>query len=365
MIQNDYIDVGLHERSYRIEFGSGLLRDAGMTLKSINFPTQVALVTNPTVFALYGQQTLDSLASAGFSCTVISVPDGEEYKSLETLEKIYDQLIENHFDRGAGLVALGGGVIGDMAGYASATFLRGIPFVQIPTTILSQVDSSVGGKTAVNHPLGKNLIGAFYQPKHVLIDIDSLKTLDQREIRAGIAEIVKYGVIRDAEFFEWLENNVQNLLNLDPESLIHAVKRSCQIKADIVEIDEREGSIRALLNYGHTFGHAIESLCGYGDWRHGEAVSCGMVVASRISRNLGLSDAATSQRIEELLRRFALPVSPPEFSLSQYVAAMRHDKKVRQGNLTLVLNQEIGTADLYPVKDIVETFRAALPELET
>lgn len=364
-ISKDSILVGLEERSYPIIFGQGLLNCLGNQLKQIGFPQKLALVTNPTVFGYYGQTVCDSLVAAGFDCLIITVPDGEEYKNQETLESIYDRLIEGRFDRGSGLIALGGGVIGDMAGYAAATFLRGIPFVQIPTTILSQVDSSVGGKTAVNHRLGKNLIGAFYQPKLVLIDIDTLQTLDLREICAGIAEIVKYGIIRDADFFEWLEKNTTKLLNLDPQALIYVVKKSCQIKADIVEIDEREGSIRALLNYGHTFGHAVESLCGYGEWRHGEAVACGMVIASRIAENMGLADKEASCRIKALLQKFHLPVEVPAFTLRQYMDAIWRDKKVRQGSLTLVLNQEIGKADLYPVENVEETFSAVLPELET
>ncbi len=358
------IQVGLGGRSYQIVFGQELIGEVGTQLKQIDFPQRLALVSNETVFAHYGQQVLDSLSGAGYEYSVILVPDGEEYKNLKTLETIYDQLITEHFDRGAGLIALGGGVVGDMAGYAAATFLRGIPFVQVPTTVLAQVDSSVGGKTAVNHRLGKNLIGAFYQPELVLIDIATLKTLAPREVRAGIAEIVKYGVIRDRTFFDWLEENVDQLLNLDAEALLHAVKRSCQIKADIVEIDEREGSVRALLNYGHTFGHAIESLCGYGDWRHGEAVACGMVVAARIARKFDLSDDESTRRIEELLCRFQLPTEVPVFTLERYVDAMCRDKKVRQGRLSLVLNQGIGNADLFPLDDIEETFREVLPELE-
>jgi 3-dehydroquinate synthase len=363
-LQIDSLQVGLQERSYPIIFGQNLLGSLGEQLEKIKFPKKIAIVTNATVFGFYGQTVVASLEAKGFDCSVIEVPDGEEFKNLATLESIYDQLIEKHFDRGSGLLALGGGVVGDMAGYAAASFLRGIPFVQIPTTILSQVDSSVGGKTAVNHRLGKNLIGAFYQPKLVLIDIDTLKTLDQREIRAGIAEIVKYGIISDGDFFSWLEENVSSLLALEADAVLHAVKRSCQIKADIVEVDEREGSVRALLNYGHTFGHAIESLCGYGDWRHGEAVSCGMVVASRIALNMGLADELTTRRISTLLSRFQLPVEAPNFSISQFVTAMRRDKKVRDGSLTLVLNQGIGKAELYPVTNIDNTFQAALPDLE-
>jgi 3-dehydroquinate synthase len=358
------IRVGLQDRSYPILFGQDLLSGLGEQLKSIGFPNRVALVTNPTVFGHHGEVVIESLKSAGIDYSLISVPDGEEYKNSPTLDSIYDQLIEQNFDRGAGLIAFGGGVIGDMAGYAAATFLRGIPYVQIPTTILSQVDSSVGGKTAINHRLGKNLIGAFYQPKLVLIDIDTLRTLDQREIFAGLAEVVKYGVIRDEIFFTWLEEHSSELLALNPEALLHAVKRSCQIKADIVEIDEREGSVRALLNFGHTFGHAIESLCGYGEWRHGEAVACGMVVASRIAQNLGLADETATNRISSLLGKFHLPVDAPDFPLHKFITAMGRDKKVREGSLTLVLNLGIGAAKLQPVANIENIFHAALPHME-
>ena len=358
------INVGLKERSYPIFFGWDLLGQLKEKLSSIQFPRKIALVTSPNLYDLFGRDMFEHLSGGGYECTPVIVPEGEEHKTFATLEKIYDQLIECRFDRGSGLIALGGGVIGDMAGYAAATFLRGIPFVQIPTTLLSQVDSSVGGKTAVNHPLGKNLIGAFYQPKLVLIDIDTLNTLDPREVRAGLAEVVKYGVIRDAEFFGWLELNMQRLLDLEPEALIYAVKRSCQIKADIVENDEREGSVRALLNFGHTFGHAIETLCGYGKWRHGEAVACGMVIASRISQMQGLSSESDCQRIVDLLRRFELPIKAPAFPLSEYIAAMQRDKKVKGGTLTLVLNQGLGSSGLYPVDNVEQIFKAVLPELE-
>jgi 3-dehydroquinate synthase len=247
-----------------------------------------------------------------------------------------------------------------MAGFAAATFLRGIPYVQVPTTLLSQVDSSVGGKTAVNHPLGKNLIGAFYQPEMVLIDIAVLNTLDPREVSAGLAEVVKYGVIRDAEFFCWLEDNVQQLRDREPEALIHAIKRSCQIKADIVAVDEREGSIRAILNYGHTFGHAIENLSGYGQWKHGEAVSVGMIVASKISAQNGLCSQHDVDRLTQLLKALGLPTEPPNFSLDEYVVSMQRDKKVKQGHLTLVLNQGIGEAVLHQVADISSVFSSIL-----
>ena len=318
------------------------------------------MITNPVVGKLYSHSVCQSLKAANIDCFEIVLPDGEEYKTLQTLQTIYDQLIKNNFDRGCGLIALGGGVIGDMVGFAAATFLRGIPFVQIPTTLLAQVDSSVGGKTAVNHPLGKNLIGAFYQPELVLIDVDTLNTLDSREVSAGMAEVVKYGVIKDLEFFEWLESNYLRLQNLDNDALIYAVKKSCQIKADIVEVDEREGSIRAFLNYGHTFGHAIEALSGYGQLKHGEAVAVGMVVAAQISADQGLCREDDVARIRKLLLALKLPVKPPKHSLADYVAAMQRDKKVKEGTLTLVLNQGIGSVTLSKVQDISTVFSKIL-----
>jgi len=354
------INVSLADRSYPILIGSGLLKGFGRELSEINFPQRIAIISNPTVVDLYGQIVNHSLISSGFSPLHLNVPDGEEYKSLTILESIYDFLLTNGFDRGCGLIALGGGVIGDMAGFAAATFLRGVPYIQVPTTLLSQVDSSVGGKTAVNHPLGKNLIGAFYQPEMVLIDIAVLNTLDPREVSAGLAEVVKYGVIRDAEFFCWLEDNVQQLREREPKALIHAIKRSCQIKADIVAVDEREGSIRAILNYGHTFGHAIENLSGYGQWKHGEAVSVGMIVASKISAQNGLCSQHDVDRLTQLLKALDLPTEPPNFSLDAYVVSMQRDKKVKQGHLTLVLNQGIGEAVLHQVSDISSVFSSIL-----
>jgi 3-dehydroquinate synthase len=291
-----------------------------------------------------------ALRDGGRQVTVVRIPDGEEYKTLATLEQIYDLLIDWGFDRYCGLLALGGGVIGDLTGFAAATYLRGIPFVQVPTTLLAQVDSSVGGKTGVNHPQGKNLIGAFYQPRHVHIDVGVLATLPDREYAAGLAEIVKYGVIRDAAFFAWLENERAALLARSPQALEQAVMISCQIKADVVESDENEQGLRAILNYGHTFGHAVETLAGYGVIRHGEAVAIGMVMAARTSVRLGFGSDGDVARIAGLLRSFGLPVEPPAFSSDDYLAVMRHDKKVRDGSIRLVLNHGIGAADLHQVE---------------
>ena len=346
------IEVSLGERSYSIVLDSDFLANIGQELSLINFPKRIAVVSNPTVDNLYGAMTRLSLENSGFIPQQFNIPDGEKYKTHKTLQSIYDFLLENEFDRGCGIVALGGGVVGDIAGFAAATFLRGIPYVQVPTTLLAQVDSSVGGKTAVNHPLGKNLIGAFYQPELVFIDAATLNTLEPRDVSAGMAEVIKYGVISDSDFFCWLEDNILNLKNRKPESIIYAVKKSCQIKAEIVAQDEREGAVRAYLNYGHTFGHAIENLTGYGQFKHGEAVSIGMVVAAKISAQKGFCLQQDVQRLIDLLSAFDLPIDPPDFSLDEYVVAMQRDKKVKQGVLTLVLNRGIGECFLHKIDDI-------------
>ncbi|RLB72765.1 MAG: 3-dehydroquinate synthase [Deltaproteobacteria bacterium] len=350
------VDVHLAERSYSILINSDSLASLGQELSHLNFPKRVAVISNPTVDNLYGSMTCTSLETSGFIPTQFNIPDGENYKSITTLESIYDFLIENEFDRGCGLIALGGGVIGDIAGFAAATFLRGIPYVQVPTTLLAQVDSSVGGKTAINHPLGKNLIGAFYQPEMVFIDITTLNTLEPRDLSAGMAEVIKYGVICDSNFFCWLEDNIENLKNRKPESIVYAIRRSCQLKGEIVARDEREGSVRAFLNYGHTFGHAIEKLSGYGQFKHGEAVAIGMVVAARIAAGQGFCLPQEVQRLSDLLSAFDLPIDPPDFSLEEYVVAMQRDKKVKQGHLTMVLNRGIGECFLHQVDDISAVF---------
>ncbi len=356
----EIIKVPLADRTYPILIGTDILKSLGEELAAVGFPRKVAVISNPTVSSLYGGPVKSSLERSGFSVLEYNVPDGEEYKNFQTLQSIYDVLVGNGFDRGSGIIALGGGVIGDMAGFAAATFLRGIRYAQIPTTLLAQVDSSVGGKTAVNHPLGKNLIGAFFQPDLVLIDTGTLNTLDPRDVAAGLAEVVKYGVIRDADFFNWLEDHVDDLLNRNPNALIYAVKKACQIKADIVEVDEKEGSVRAFLNYGHTFGHAVESLSGYGQWKHGEAVAIGMIVAAKISCRMGLCHQNDVDRLTRLLHTLGLPVSAPVFSLDDYLAAMGRDKKVRNGKLSLVLNCGLGDAVLKQVSDLKEIFSAAL-----
>lgn len=355
--------VGLGERSYPIWIGAGILGQLPVALKKVEFPRRVAVVSNPTVAALYAEPLLAQLRGAGYQPALIQLPDGEEYKTLETLNQLFEGLIRGHYDRHCGLIALGGGVIGDMVGFAAATYLRGVPFVQVPTTLLAQVDSSVGGKTAVNHPLGKNLIGAFYQPRHVHIDVDSLKTLPSREFATGLAEVVKYGVICDRGFFEWLQDHCRSLQSLEPAALATAVKRSCQIKANVVESDEKESSLRAILNYGHTFGHAVETLSGYGQYRHGEAVSIGMVVAAELARRLGRCTQADVAAIKSLLVSFKLPVFPPSFSLGAYLEAMGRDKKVKDGRLRFILNLGIGDCEIADITDPEPLFAAILQDL--
>lgn len=357
------LQVSLENRSYPIVIGRDILGRLGEILQEQRFPRRIAVISNSRIDALYGGTVANALEHRGFSLLRFNVPDGEEYKNLKVLETIYDALIDQGFDRGCGLLALGGGVIGDMAGFAAATFLRGIPYVQVPTTLLAQVDSSVGGKTAVNHALGKNLIGAFYQPRLVLIDVTTLATLDRREVAAGLAEVVKYGMIRDRTFFAWLEEQTSSLLALDAQTLIHAIKKACQIKADIVEIDEKEGSIRAFLNFGHTFAHAIESLSGYGQWKHGEAVAAGMMVAAHISAVLGFCREDEVERLRSLLSDLALPVLPPSYPLEDYLTAIRRDKKIQQGTLTLVLNRGIGDVLLHPIPEPAEIFSTALARM--
>lgn len=343
--------IGLGERSYPINIGQGILATVGTELQTISFPKKIAVITNPVVGRLYAGIVLDALSATGFAPTIIEIPDGEEFKTLATVSTVYDALMAAGFDRGCGLLALGGGVVGDLAGFVAATFLRGIPFVQIPTTLLAQVDSSVGGKTGVNHPLGKNLIGAFYQPRLVLIDVSTLTTLSPRDYHAGFAEVVKYGVIRDRPFFVELAENIEKLCDHDPAALVRVIKRSCQIKADIVERDEREDGLRAILNYGHTFGHAIENLAGYGEFRHGEAVSIGMVVAAKISAKLNLCTLREVDDIRKLLLAFKLPVVAPEYPVEKLLEAIGRDKKVHTGLLRMILNRGIGDHEIRTVSD--------------
>ncbi len=336
------LQVSLGERSYPIFIGSALLGRPGL-LSPYIAGRQIMVVSNETIAPLYMERLLSGLD--GCRCGKVVLPDGEEYKNLDVLQRIFDALLEARFARDAILVALGGGVIGDMAGFAAACYQRGIDFIQVPTTLLAQVDSSVGGKTGVNHPLGKNMIGAFHQPRCVLIDTETLDTLEDRQLHAGIAEVIKYGLIRDAEFFAWLERNMDALLARDKEAVAYAIERSCRNKAAIVAADEREKGQRALLNLGHTFGHAIETGMGYGNWLHGEAVAAGMCMAAEMSRRLGWLGAGDVRRIIDLIGRAGLPVQAPSaLSRERFLSLMAVDKKVQSGRLRLVLLEAIGRA---------------------
>lgn len=335
------LNVALGDRAYPIHIGRGLLPQAALLLPYLK-RKQVAVVTNTTVAPLYLEQLAQPLRDAGVSVIPIILPDGEAYKNSETLNRIYDALLHNRCERGTTLIALGGGVIGDLTGYAAATYLRGVPFIQIPTTLLSQVDSSVGGKTGINHPLGKNMIGAFYQPQLVLADIATLQTLPPRELAAGLAEVIKYGLIRDADFFQWLEQHMDALNALDDAAMSYAIYRSCQNKAEVVARDERESGERALLNLGHTFGHAIENGMGYGVWLHGEAVAAGTMLAADLSRRMGWLTQDELARMARLFQAAHLPVTPPALGAERYLDLMGLDKKVVDGKIRLVLQQGIG-----------------------
>jgi 3-dehydroquinate synthase len=341
------LTVDLGARSYPIHVGSGLLQRAGLLAPHLPYK-RAALISNETVFPLFGARLLENLARSGVETVPVILPDGESYKTWETLDRIFDALLSHALDRKSTLIALGGGVIGDLAGFAAATYQRGVPFIQIPTTLLAQVDSSIGGKTAVNHARGKNMIGAFYQPKLVLADTDTLKTLPQREFCAGLAEVIKYGLIRDAEFFSWLEMHLDNLLARDAVALTHAILRSCENKAAVVASDEREQGERALLNLGHTFGHAIEAALGYGEWLHGEAVATGMVMAARLSSECGHCTEADLKRTIAILERAGLPVRAPAIAAGRMLELMQLDKKNESGQIRLILLNRIGEAFVEP-----------------
>ncbi|MBX9811537.1 MAG: 3-dehydroquinate synthase [Burkholderiales bacterium] len=337
------LTVALDDRSYPIHIGTGLIRRADLILSKLP-QNKVAIVTNTTVAALYLAPLSEALKTGGVDTVTVVLPDGEAYKNWETLNRIFDALLTHRCERKTTLIALGGGVIGDLAGFAAAVYQRGVPFIQVPTTLLAQVDSAVGGKTAINHPLGKNMIGAFHQPQAVLADTDTLNTLPERELAAGIAEVIKYGLIRDREFFEWLEKNVTRLSAREPQALAYAIERSCQNKAGIVSLDERETGVRALLNLGHTFGHAIEAGLGFGTWLHGEAVAAGMVLAAELSQRLGLVGRDDVERITDILARAKLPVAAPDLGIERYLELMGHDKKVEGGKIRFVLLKRIGEA---------------------
>jgi 3-dehydroquinate synthase len=340
------LNVELGDRSYPIAIGRGLLDDAALLNRHIGGSGKVAIVTNTTVAPLYLEKVAAPLRAAGRDIVPIILRDGEEYKNWENLNEVFDALLANKCDRKTTLVALGGGVIGDMTGFAAATYMRGVPFVQIPTTLLAQVDSSVGGKTGINHPLGKNMIGAFYQPRAVIADTATLDTLPDRELSAGLAEVIKHGAILDAGFFDWIEANIAKLMARDHAALAHAIARSCEIKSDVVARDEREGGLRAVLNFGHTFGHAIESGLGYGEWLHGEAVGCGMVMAADLSRRLGLIDDAAALRVRTLVQAAGLPVVAPDLGIDRWIELMEVDKKNEGGAIKFILLKPLGSPSI-------------------
>jgi 3-dehydroquinate synthase len=351
------LNVALGERAYPIHIGPTLLGRDGLIADVLPTP-RVAIVSNETVAPLYLERLSGPLRAAGVRITEIILPDGESHKNWETLNLIFDGLLANRCDRSTTVIALGGGVIGDLAGFAAASYQRGVPFIQVPTTLLAQVDSSVGGKTGINHPRGKNMIGAFWQPRLVLADTDTLTTLPDRELSAGLAEVIKYGLIRDLPFLEWLEQNMGRLMARDPDALSYAIERSCANKAEVVAADERETAKddgRALLNLGHTFGHAIETGLGYGEWLHGEAVAAGTVMAAELSRRLGWLTGDDVARVSDLLEQAKLPVKGPKLGADRYLDFMGHDKKVIAGKLRLVLLRRIGVATTYadaPAADI-------------
>ncbi|MFN3415058.1 MAG: 3-dehydroquinate synthase [Caldimonas sp.] len=349
-VELDRLDLDLGERSYPILIGPGLLGSSD-SYAGLPRSRMAAIVSNETVAPLYARALADALAARHERVVQIVLPDGEAYKDWHTLDRIFDALLAEGCDRQTVLYALGGGVVGDMTGFAAACYMRGVPFVQVPTTLLAQVDSSVGGKTAINHPRGKNMIGAFYQPRLVVCDLDVLDTLPERELSAGLAEVIKYGPIADPSFLDWIEANIVALRTRDKAALAHAVRRSCEIKAWVVGQDERESGLRAILNFGHTFGHAIEAGLGYGQWLHGEAVGCGMVMASELSARLGLMPASFVERMRRLVERSGLPVTGPALGAQRYLDLMRVDKKNEGGEIRFVVIEALGRAALRPAPD--------------
>ena len=344
---SEIVRIEFAERSYNIHIGASLLDDAGI-FQDIPKASVAVIVSNTTIAPIYAERLQASLQGKYKTIHTIVLPDGEVYKTWQTLNLIFDDLLKHSCDRKTTLFALGGGVVGDMTGFAAASYMRGVPFVQVPTTLLAQVDSSVGGKTGINHPLGKNMVGAFYQPQLVLCDLSTLNTLPARELSAGLAEVIKYGPIADMVFFDWIEANIDALLARDPAALAHAVKRCCEIKAYVVGQDEREAGLRAILNFGHTFGHAIEAGLGYGAWLHGEAVGCGMVMAAQLSQRLGLVDVAFVARLTALIKKAGLPTIAPalaptaQANADRYLELMRVDKKAEAGEIKFILINQPG-----------------------
>jgi len=353
------LKVDLGQRSYPIFIGSDLI-DRPELFEACSKASSIYIVTNTTVAPLYAERLSKTLASFGKSVRTIALPDGESFKDWKNLQTIFDELLKHGADRQTVLVALGGGVIGDMTGFAAASFMRGIRFIQVPTTLLSQVDSSVGGKTGINHPLGKNMIGAFHQPIAVIADLSTLKTLSPRELSAGLAEVIKHGAIADASFLDWIEANTSALLACDIEAMSHAVLRSCEIKSAVVSADEREGGVRATLNFGHTFGHAIEAGMGYGEWLHGEAVGCGMVMGAKLSCLLKKITQADADRLTRIIHAMHLPTTAPKFGADRYIELMQVDKKAEGGQIRYVLLEQIGKAYIAtaPHEAVIETLLA-------
>jgi 3-dehydroquinate synthase len=353
------LEVDLGSRSYPIYIGADLIDQANL-FSACEKATSIYIVTNTTVAPLYAKRLTKTLEAFGKPVRTITLPDGESYKDWKNLQLIFDDLLKFGADRQTMLVALGGGVIGDMTGFAAASFMRGIRFIQVPTTLLAQVDSSVGGKTGINHPLGKNMIGAFHQPAAVIADLNTLKTLPPRELSAGLAEVVKHGAIADSKFLDWIEANSAALLACDTTALGHAVLRSCEIKSAVVSADERESGIRATLNFGHTFGHAIEAGMGYGEWLHGEAVGCGMVLGADLSYRLNQISKAELERLTKIIESMNLPVTPPKFGVARYMELMQVDKKTEGGQIRYVLLEKIGKAHIKSVADaqVIETLIA-------
>jgi len=342
------IRVELGERSYDIVLGTGVLKKIGNSLKSFGLSPKIAIVSNPTVFSLHGKLVVNAVRKAGFDAITISIPDGEEYKNLLWLQHIYNELLMHKLDRSSALIALGGGVIGDITGFAASTYMRGISYIQVPTTLLAQVDSSIGGKTGVNHELGKNMIGTFWQPRLVWIDVETLRTLPEREWVAGLAEIIKYGVIYDEDLFRMLEEKKDKILSLDRNVLTHIIKRSCEIKADVVSKDERESGVRSILNFGHTIGHAIETATDYKRYLHGEAVALGMCLEAELSQKLKFIDKKAVLRIRKLADSFGLPsVLPADIDIDHILSSMQLDKKAVAGALKFILPERIGRVRIH------------------
>ena len=358
---NIHLQVDLGERSYPIEIGTSLLQDENLLMQAVP-GKRVVVVTNTIVAPLYLDKLTQSLTACGKEVIPIILPDGEEEKNWANLMTIFDAMLAAKCDRQTTMLALGGGVIGDMTGYAAASYMRGVPFVQVPTTLLAQVDSSVGGKTGINHPLGKNMIGAFYQPLAVIADTATLDTLEPRELSTGLAEIIKHGCITSDGFFDWVEANIEKLVARDPVALAYAIQRSCEIKAGVVRQDEREGGLRAILNFGHTFGHAIEAGMGYGEWLHGEAVGCGMVMAADLSCRMGYIDENTKERIKALVAKTGLPTVAPDLGVARWIELMQVDKKSIGGEIKFILLNPLGSPIITTVPQAMleETLKACI-----